>query len=193
MPDKNEKKQNVFDLEQFVGAQRPAFDQLEQLDEEALWQRIQPQTPTYQDKGWSIQLGSYWKWSIAASIALLITIGFYLGQQNGRSSQVSLASYAPELLLEAEAYQQLIHQKEEDLKLSEINRQCYQEIFEELSLLEELHQEMMNELPAFSDQEKLIQSLKKYYERKLFLLEQLNREIEKHKKQNNNEDKPTFM
>jgi hypothetical protein len=193
MPDKHHDKQDPFDLEQFVKDQQPVFNQVEQLDENALWKRIQPHTPKSPDRGWKIELGNYWKWSIAASILLLVTIGFYFGQQIGSAKQIALADYLPDLQEEAESYQQLILQKQEDLNFSEINPQLYQEIFEEFKFLEQLYQEMMEELPAFSDQEKLIQSLKKYYERKLFLLEKLNREIEKNKKQQNEEENATLM
>lgn len=189
----DKQKKHDSDLEQYVRERRTAFDRLEPVDEAALWQRIQPAVQTSPAKGWMIELGTYWKWSIAASIAVLLVSVFYLGQGSAKYPVAELADYAPALKQEAENYQQRIAQKETALQVSQLNQASYQDIFDELALLDSMHQEMLQELPAFSDQERLIQNLKKYYERKLFLLEKLSREIEKQKKQDHEAEQSTLL
>ncbi|HKK75150.1 MAG TPA: hypothetical protein VJ953_08770 [Saprospiraceae bacterium] len=189
----DKKNKHHLDFEQYVREQRQAFNRLEQVDETALWQQIQPAVQTGSAKGWMIELGTYWKWSIAASIAVLLVSVFYLGQRSAKHPVAKLADYAPTLKQEAESYQQRITQKETTLQVSQLNQAAYQDVFDELAILDSMHQEMLQELPAFSDQQRLIQNLKKYYERKLFLLEKLSREIEKQKKQDYEAEQSTLL
>jgi hypothetical protein len=80
---------------------------------------------------------------------------------------------------EEENYQQLVADKKEEIDFDEINQAKYKDIFHELDLLENVHDEFKEDLPILSDEEKAIQVLQKYYERKIRILERLSKEIEK--------------
>ena len=159
---------------------------IEPIDKDALWDKIQAQRglPPAKD-GWRIQLGQYWQWSIAASVALLIiaAVAFWPKQQN--NSNYTLADFFPEYTAEAQRYQQLIKEKKSDLSFSDLDPSKYQDIFNELALLEEIHQGFLQDLPAYGDEERLLQILTKYYEQKIKMLDRLSREIQK---QNTNND-----
>ena len=76
-------------------------------------------------------------------------------------------------------YRKLISEQESKLNIGAIDKAIYEDIFSELHELESLHQEYLKDLSQYQEQELLIQTLLKYYERKLRILERLSFEIEK--------------
>lgn len=183
MQDPNDKK---ISLEQFAQANRPAFDELETIDEARLWNAIQIEIPASlrPASGWRIELGNYWKWSAAACIAIAILLGInYNTSKEPNTPTASIEAFYPELKPTQVKYQQLIQEKEVSLQLSEINKGAYTDIFYELKILDEIYAELLVELPHFSDQERVKEILLRYYERKLKTLEILSKEIQRQQKQ----------
>ena len=62
----------MSELKKFTNASAEEFQEIENVNADALWHKIQRQSPsTHTSNGWNIQMGRYWKWSIAASVAIL--------------------------------------------------------------------------------------------------------------------------
>lgn len=180
-------------LEQKIQEERALFDRIEEAPVQDLWDRIQPAIEPTEERpsGWSIQLGRNWQWSIAAAIALAIGCAVWLYQPTKspetRDNLELIVQYFPELAAEGKQYQQLIAQKESELGLSKLDRQLYQDVFQELDLLEAINKEYLKDIPLHGEKELLIEALTRYYERKLRILERLSNEVDK---QNHHESLP---
>ena len=171
-------------LEKYIRENREQLDQVEQPEADLIWLGIQGQMATEEKQqhtgGKVIQLPQSWAIGIAASMLLLIVSGiWYISSLPKENQKIDLATYVPELDLQQESYQQLIAQKEADLNLTSLDRAEFEEIFMELSTLEEIHQEFLKDLPQFNQNSQLVEVIIKYYERKIRILERLSNEIEK--------------
>ena len=60
-----------------------------------------------------------------------------------------------------------------------LDQSQYREFIDELNVLEELKDEYLREVAGIPSNEQLIKTLIRFYERKIKILERLNREIEK--------------
>ncbi|MFK8102086.1 MAG: hypothetical protein AB8G15_06175 [Saprospiraceae bacterium] len=184
-------------FEKKIKEERAALDRIEQVDETKLWRNIHgalndsAQKKSYRFLQW---------YAAAASLLLLVAFGWLMYQQGVSDGGAAIASQTlnpaintasrqlpPELLQQEEKYQMAVAKKKESLQLDQISKEDFKDIFTELKVLDEIHQEFRNDLPNLSNDEKIIKVLKKYYERKLRILDHLNKEIEKksrHEKRN---------
>jgi hypothetical protein len=186
-----------MELERLIRERREAFDEVEEPRTELMWSRIrgtmddQPETAAPrrllpkrrgEDSGWRLSVGRYWRWSIAAGIAL--TLGIFLSWPSGPGAEdrsLQLSDYYPEFAEEEQRYERLIAQKEAALELDQLDSRNYKTLFEELTLLDEIHDQYLKDLPRYYDNEQLVRTLIKYYEHKIRILERLSLEIEKKK------------
>ncbi len=170
-------------LEKRIKENRDEFDQIERVDEGLLWQNIQADlgetTPVKKlHSNRFLQI-----YAVAATVALLMMAGWFF--YNNKNAEPTMADENQETPLkfldfpEEENYQQLVAEKKEEIDFDAINKSKYKDIFHELELLENVHDEFKEDLPVLSDEEKAIQVLQKYYERKIRILERLSKEIEK--------------
>ncbi len=164
------------DFEKYLQEQRAALDQIEQPDELQIWQGIQQnlkQQPV--KKQWSYR-------SIALAASILFLLGFGLAYLalpfEKEQSESPLASLAPEFAQEEARYIQLITEKENIIRLDQLDSTQYADIFNDLALLESIQKEYRQDIPQVGPNEKLIKTLIKYYEQKIRILERLTREIE---------------
>lgn len=170
-------------LEKRIKEHRDEFDQIERVDEGLLWQNIQTdlgETTPVKTMRSNRFLQIY---AVAATVALLVMASwFFYHNQNAAPTIAGADEENAQKLIdfpEEENYQQLVAEKKEELEFDKINQSKYQDIFHELELLENVHDEFREDLPVLSDEEKAIQVLQKYYERKIRILERLSKEIEK--------------
>jgi len=180
-------------LEEFILDNREELDRIEEIEQEAIWQRIaggfeQKTTLRVVEKKispWQISIGRNWLITMAATFALCIGVGlwFVKGTDTATSPSIPLADFSPELAEEQARYMALISQKKEEIGFDQVDRKAFQEVFEELKLLEDIHGEYLNDLPSYLAKEEVIHTLTKYYERKIRILERLSREMEKHYQQ----------
>ena len=171
-------------LEKRINEHRDELDQIERVDEGLLWQNIQTDlgevTPVK-----SIRSNRFLQiYAVAATIALLLMSGWFLFKnQNAEPAIANDKLETPQKFLqdflEEENYQQLVADKKQELDFDKINKSAFKDIFHELDLLENVHDEFKEDLPILSDEEKAIQVLQKYYERKIRILDRLSKEIEK--------------
>ena len=176
-------------LEIFTRQHHKDFEGVEKVDPDLLWGKINSSIPqqTNSGQGWNLQIGRNWKWSIAAAIALMITAGIQFWPHSTGDNHFSIAEFFPEFADEEEQYKQLIKEKEETLNLEALDPAYFQDIFQEMELLEDIHQQFRAELPAYADQERVVEILLKYYEQKIKMLDRLSREIQKQKNKKDDE------
>ncbi len=170
-------------FEKNIRDNRSELDQIEMPDTKRIWQGIQQEIQDEDSKsqnGWNISIGKYWQWSIAASVCLLI-VAVLVFRQGPSSSpdQVDLASYYPELAAQQDEYVQLIRQKEAEVNIGKLDKASFSDIFKELEMLDDIHQETLQDVPKYIDNEQLVRTLIRYYEQKIKILERLSKEVEK--------------
>lgn len=170
-------------LEKRINDHRDEFDQIERVDEGLLWQNIQadlgdttPVKTMHSNRFLQI-------YAVAATVALLVMASWFVyNNQNEEPAIANTEEETPQKFVdfpEEENYQQLVADKKEELDFDKINKSAFKDIFHELDLLENVHDEFQEDLPILSDEEKAIQVLQKYYERKIRILDRLSKEIEK--------------
>jgi hypothetical protein len=172
----------VDNFEQHIRDNRQALDGIEPIDKAKLWAGIAHQvdaTATQKNAGWHLRIGRNWQWSIAASVAIVLSAWFFWPTPEPVVTDLTLANYFPELQEQEQSYRQLIAEKKAAMGFDQLPTEKYQETFRELQLLEELHTELVKDIPEFGQNERLMQALIKYYEHKIRILERLTKEIEK--------------
>ncbi|MEN0003200.1 MAG: hypothetical protein AAF798_03615 [Bacteroidota bacterium] len=170
-------------LEQHIRNNRAQLDQIEAFDEGAIWAGLQQELTQQKQarSGWQLQIGRNWQWSIAASIALLAAAWLFWPQPTHQAAQGNIAQYFPELAAQEQAYQQLIAQKEVELKIEQLSPIQFGDLLDELQLLDDLHEDHLADISKFGENQRLMQALIKYYEHKIRILEHISKEIEKQK------------
>ena len=176
-------------LEKYIKDHQTELDQIEAVDANALWERIQQPEATIRSlpasprSGWQLQVGRNWLMMAAATALLLIGVSIWMVQPNETnpmtSANLSVEDYYPDIAEEESAFRRTIARKEAELDFHQLNRQQFVDIFNELDELEKIHRRQMQDLPEVFDNEEWVSTLMRYYEQKLRILERLSREIDK--------------
>lgn len=183
----------MANLDQFIIENRSEFDQIEAPDHpELLWEKISADlevTDTTSEKIRVVSIFSnrYIQWAIAASFGLLIGLSTWIfypnqGQNLNGSLRMPLAELAPQLADREQGYIELISNKEAEININEIDPSTYQDLFNELKALDELRDIYLKDLDQALGSEQYIQTLIRFYERKINLLNRLSLEIKKNQK-----------
>ena len=171
-----------MNLEQKIKEHRRQLDEVEQPNLDRMWARMEESLEMEAgigNSGWNLQIGRYWKWSIAASIALLLGGMYLLLVQPQTEQEMNLAQHYPHLAEAEQNYKQLIALKEQEVGLNQLKKEDFPDLFEELELLETIQTEYLKDIPVFKDKEQLINTLIRYYEQRIRILERFSNEIEK--------------
>lgn len=170
------------DLERKIREHRDEFDSVEMPRIAAMWEKIKKQeTEPEAQSGWKIHIGSNWRWTIAAAVALIGAMVLFWPQPPHTAVDYQLSDFYPEFAGKEREYRQLVAAKEKAIGLDNIDHRHFREIFEELALLEEIQAQNLRDLPEYYDNEQLVQTLIKYYEQRIRILERLALEIDKKK------------
>lgn len=165
-------------LEQKIQSKRAVLDHVEELDANALWQGIRQELDAPKTAR-RIHLVRWW--AMAASVALVAlivsTVLLWKQVQEAPNKAYSLAYFSAELGEQEANYQALISEKEQNLQLDTIKREEFEALFEELDVLDTIYQEYSQQIPLYGENERLINTLIKYYELKIRVLEQLENEL----------------
>ena len=175
-------------FEKYLRERREELDRVETPRREVIWEGVRAglQEPA-SGNGWTLRVGAYWRWSIAAGVAIMVGLGIWLWPDapQQRQGDEDWAQFYPALADEERQFKQMVAEKEAQIQLDDLNKSEFSYIFEELQLLEDVHRQMKEDLPVTLSEEELVQILMKYYERKIRILERLSREIEKRKRDEN--------
>ncbi|MFN7118688.1 MAG: hypothetical protein ACK4TA_17955 [Saprospiraceae bacterium] len=164
-------------LEQRIAALREELEQVEQPDRAAIWGGVQRKMGTparrfYQHPSWR---------AVAASVAILLiaSAGWWAHRLlYGYSEDITLTHLSPEWQKEIKYYQQLVNEKERTLHLENIDRDAFSEVLRELESLDSVQAEFRQDFRALPKDERTVQTLLRYYEQKIRILELLTKEIQ---------------
>ena len=126
---------------------------------------------------------------IAASIAVILASAFVLVQQNKSGSKVA-DTEMPAAVLEADDY----YSSQVNLRYEQIRQFDFESSEEKAVLLDELkdldtyHQQLMNDLEANPDDDRVISALIRHYQMKLEVMDQIIDQLNQFKTEMNNND-----
>ena len=156
---------------------REDLDKVEKVPASVLWPGIEERM-TGQQSGTRIRL--YQRWLAAATVLLLLSVGLtYVSWPSQENLPTRLSDLSPELAAQEADFIKTISIKEAALKLDELDREAYAPFFEELYVLDSLQAEYEQDLPEYGANERLLNTLIRYYELKIQILEQLENDLAK--------------
>jgi len=167
------------DFEKHILKNRHTLDHIERPDADKVWRQLR------QDLGHESKvrrLSGRQLLRIAAAAVLLLAIGVVIGlnlQSSSENQSVSLADIAPALAQQTVQYQQLIANKMDAMNYDAIDRRNFRDIFDELQKLDDLHEQLLQDIPAYGENPQLAKAILKYYELKIKILERLEYELNK--------------
>jgi hypothetical protein len=165
------------EFERHILNRRAELDAVEKVPANALWTGIEERM-SGQKSGKRIRL--YQRWMAAATVLLLLSFGLaYAGWQSPEALPTRLSDLSPELAREEAAFLNIISIKEAALNINELDVKVYAPFFDELYILDSLQAEYQRELPEYGANERLLNTLIRYYELKIELLEQLENDLAK--------------
>ncbi len=175
-------------LERFVRDNREDFDSYE--PSKALWKKIETEVAQQQPKskplnGKIVNLGRVqWRMSIAAGIALILTVGYgiitYMQMPNDITGLSLPPAYRSAYGKELVQFTSLVEQKREELKaLEKEDPQLYHQFDAELQALDKNYQNLKNELPQNPNPEELLKAMVQNLNMQIDLLNQQLQIIQK--------------
>lgn len=171
-----------MDVEKFIRENRADFDC--QTPSADLWSKIEDKLPEpKQAKFYHRSFLSVFR--MAASVVLLIGIGYLIGQYwRPITQQSDIARLSPKYAKEVTEYTSFISAKREELqKLTTENPELFKEFKTELENLETEYQSLKNSLPKNPNQEELLTAMIQNLQ---WQLEILNQQVEIIRKINEN-------
>ncbi len=166
-------------FEELLKKNRAALD-VEEPDDDFIWSGIQAELKPKR----SFQFLS---WKAAAIVLLALISGFVLNSvlnPTPKVIQFSLADISPEYAAQEQFYQASIAEKWDQIKVNDLNRNEFADIFDEIDQLEKLKAESLKDFAELGGNPRLVKTLFEYYEIKMRLLEIMLAEIDK--KENDN-------
>jgi len=167
-------------LEEISKYPRTDFDHVEQVPSDLIWHGIQDNIRRKNTRR------LYTRLAIAASILILVGAFVVLNLSN-TANQTQYAKMPPEFSQEENKYYQLARHKKNEINFTDLDKSEYGEILSELSDLDSMYNDLKSEIATIPDAEKAIQTAIKFHERRLHILELLEKEIENRKREESNE------
>lgn len=183
----------MSDFEKYINDNRSEMDDLDNVPIAGMWAKINGKVNAESENHLRVETKTQarkirvlrgWVMGLAASILILLVAGIALWPDSSSNKNKMtrldnpLAAVSEELADMEQDFQQMIAYQEKEIESQGIDKQLFIEIFEELKLLDEIHLEYQQDIPEFQEKDQLIQTLTRYYEQKIRILERLSREIE---------------
>ena len=162
-------------LEEHIKQNRDAFDRIEQVPSDVMWQKIS------QPSGKSDNRRSIFRYMIAASV-MFAAVTMSIINMNKPDNQEHVAVENEIFSTQENQYYELASAKKETLNYSELDPVEYGEIMSELDQLDSMYADLKLELYNSPDADKVVQTAIKFHERRLQILELLEKEIENQKR-----------
>ncbi len=170
-------------LDKYIQENREGLNKVENIPEEKLWNSISHKMKKVDTNlplpKTTVPIHIWKRLSIAATILALVGWGLWFFKPEQRP--VLLSDILPELAEKENYFQQLISQKEKEIRLEEIDKLLYQDVFNDLKMLDINVEQTKNDIFTFPENDRAIETLIRNYELKIRILENLNRQIEKQK------------
>ncbi len=171
-----------MDFEKFIKARRDEYDKIEHVPSDEMWAAIKPNIKP-ERKGSRIRMIT--RYVIAASLIGLFSAPFLVRFGGEAPPEESFVSSDPVFQEREQYYYELASEKKASLNFDELDTETYGDIIEELNSIDSMYADLKEELAEMPDATRAIESAIKYHERRLRILELLEREIEN---QNRNAD-----
>lgn len=171
------------ELEKYILKNRQALDDIEMPDIDKMWLHIEKssvEAKKHIKKGGLII--ALRKLAIAASFMLIggVAVWLYLPTSVDTPSS-QLANFYPELIDVEQNYRKAIALKEANIPFDSLDYFLFTDILKELERLEDTHQETLKDMPKYAQNDRLVDALMRYYERKIQILERISNEYQKNK------------
>ncbi len=173
------------EFERSIRDQRAEMDRTEPVPVDQLWSRIKPEIQSKKGASQHWRIGRNWKFlMVAASFLLIGSIGTWLFLPTQHSNQeIRIAQLFPDLAEQEEVYLHRIENRISGIDWEDINEDEFQGIFSELKKLEEIQETTWQDIQVEPRKEELVGILMRYYERKLMVLDRLQKELDRQKMQ----------
>jgi hypothetical protein len=180
------------DLEKKIAAEREKLDRLEPVPVDRIWNKMKPHLPVREPSSahpW--QIGRNWRLlMLAASLALIVGVSLWLLMPRPQADpEFRVAHVLPELAPQEQAYLKKIAERESEMDLTRIDRQVFQDVFRELEELENARKQAKPDIESHPDKDEIVSILMRYYERKLLILDRLEKELNRNKIQKQRDEK----
>jgi hypothetical protein len=181
-------------LEEFIKMNRDEFDDLEPSAD--LWEKIEKHLPagggTEKRSGAkTFSLGFVLR--VAATIVLVMGVGFVLYLRNEKRGQIDMAAINPLYAQQQVQYTSLIETKRSELKtMAKADPQLYQEFSSEIAKMDSAYKKLNDELAGSPNQEKVLHAMIRNLQLQTEILgQQLNvaEQFNKMKQEQKNESK----
>jgi hypothetical protein len=181
-------------LEDFIKIKRDEFDDLEPSAD--LWNRIEQQLPESGGKIKSTEKKTFslgFVLRVAASVIVVMGIGFAFYLRGEKSSNINLATIDPEYAKQQVHFVSMISTKRTELKeLSKSDPQLYIEFTSEIAKMDSTYKKLNNDLVTSPNRQKVLQAMIRNLQIQTDILNQQLMVIEQYnqmKKQQQNENK----
>ncbi len=180
-------------LEEFVKANREEFNDIEPSDD--LWTRIETELPSYlvhqkKNEAKTFSLGFVLR--IAATVIVVMGVGFVLYLRNQNNNKINYASINPVYAEQRVQYTRLIANKRTELRtMAQADPELYKEFSAETTRMDSIYRKLNNDLATSPNPELVLRAMIKNLEIQTEVLnQQLNiiEEYNKSKKQNENKN-----
>lgn len=173
-------------LESYIEDKREQLD-LDSPNDEVVWRTIAGRLDARKRK-------TGWLWKAAAVLLIFLSVGSVSIYSVNRSLQqettgISLKDISEELALEELAFRQIVYQKMNEVKQSDISPTLSFELYRELHQIDIQYDAYYSDFQEMGDNPKVIRGMIRCYEQKIKILEQTIREIEKTKRHENTQTK----
>ncbi len=169
-------------LEKHILKNREELDKVEQSNIDKMWAEIQKEVPAIKTKRMALVIGLR-RIAVAASFMLIGGVAVWLFMNKTTDNKpASLADFYPELLETENNYRQTIALKEAAIPFDSLDLFIFEDILKELKTLEDMKESTLEDLPHYTQNERVVNALMRYYERKIQILERLSNEYQKSKR-----------
>jgi len=145
-------------LEDFMKANRGDFDDLEPSAD--LWSRIEKHLPaegTIPQKREAKMFSLNFVLKVAASIIVIMGVGFYVYVHNEKHAVVDFAAINPTYAKQQSQYVSMVASKRTELKsLTQNDPEMYQEFSKEIAKMDSTYKRLNKELPTSPNQEAIL-------------------------------------
>ena len=162
-------------IDNYIKENLDSFNDIESVPSEAIWMGVQHKMRMRSRRKYII------RYAVAASFIIAISVPFVFNLNNSTSTEEIIAA-PPLILAQEKQYYQLAADKKSELGFSELDPRVYGDIFSELDILDSMYMDLKAGLTNSPDAERAIETAIRFHERRLHILELLEKEIENQKR-----------
>ena len=164
-----------MNIDKRIKENREEFNRIETVPYEAIWIGIEHKMQMRSRRRLLI------RYVAAASLIFAIATPFLFNLSN-TTKQEEIIATPPLILAQEKQYYQLASDKKDALGFSNLDPNIYGEIFSELDILDSMYLDLKTELANSPDAARAIETAIRFHERRLHILELLEKEIENQKR-----------